>query len=190
MKPQLLDRYEGLLRERALPLGLIARSDAGMLRARHIDDSLRAVRAVREADRRCFDLGSGAGLPGIPLAIALPDRRFLLIESRRRRVGFLELAVDLLGLRNVEVVPERVESVGELVSSGGLEPADVATARAFAPIERSWPLARPLLRPGGRLVYFAGERLSDPEGAARRAGADGEIAVLDSSAPLVIMGWR
>ncbi|HEX6262522.1 MAG TPA: 16S rRNA (guanine(527)-N(7))-methyltransferase RsmG [Actinomycetota bacterium] len=185
-----LDEYEELLRSRALPMGLIAASDAENLRERHIDDSLRATQAFREDDARCFDLGSGAGLPGIPLAIALPGREFVLIESRRRRAGFLELAIDLLKLENVRVLPDRVESVGERVRAGRTAPADLATARAFASLERSWRAAAPLLRPGGRLVYFGGRGLEDPVGAARSAGVDGEISVLDSSSPLVIMGRR
>lgn len=188
MKP--LEEYEELLRSRAIPMGLIASSDEGMLRERHILDSLRAVRAVREADTRCFDIGSGAGLPGIPLAIALPDREFVLIESRKRRAGFLELAVEVLELRNVEILPQRVESVGERVRAGDLAPADLATSRALAPLDYSWRLAEPVLRPGGRLVYFGGAGLEDPEAAARRAGVHGEVLVLDSWAPLVIMGRR
>lgn len=187
--PRLLEAFEELLVSRAIPMGLISATDRGVLRERHIEDSLRAARAFRDEDARCFDLGSGAGLPGIPLAIALPDRDLVLIESRRRRAGFLELAIEHLGLQNVEVLPERVESVGERVAAGELAPADVGTARALAPIDRSWRLAMPLLRPGGRLVYFAGEGLADPEAAALEAGAD-EVLVLDSSAPLVIMGRR
>lgn len=188
--PEPLRAFEELLLSRAIPMGLVSASDKEALWDRHIDDSLRAAEAFREEDRRCFDLGSGAGLPGIPLAIALPDRDLVLIDSRRRAVAFLELAVDRLGLENVQVLPDRIESVGAEVAAGGLLPADVATARALAPIDRSWRLAAPLLRSGGRLVYFAGEGLTDPEVAARRAGADGELLVLDSWTPLVIMGRR
>lgn len=188
--PELLRIFEELLLSRAIPMGLVSASDREVLWDRHIVDSLRAAEAFRAEDRRCFDLGSGAGLPGIPLAIALPDRDLVLIESRRRGVAFLELAVDRLGLANVQVLPDRIESVVGEVAAGRLAPADVATARALAPIDRSWRLAAPLLRPDGRLVYFAGEGLADPEAAARRAGADGEILVLDSWAPLVIMGRR
>lgn len=185
----MLRAFEELLLSKAIPMGLISASDGPVLRERHIADSLRAAEAFRDEDARCFDLGSGAGLPGIPLAVALPDRDFVLIESRSRRVGFLELAIERLGLGNARVLRDRVEAVGERVAAGGITPADVATARAFAPIDRSWKLAAPLLRPGGRLVYFAGEGLADPEAAARGAGAE-EVLVLDSSAPLVIMGRR
>ena len=168
---------------------MISRADAPFLRSRHIDDSLRAVAAFREGDSHAYDIGSGAGLPGLVLAIALPDRRFTLIEPRARRAAFLELAVERLELPNVEVAVAPVEEVARRVRAGDAPSADVATARAFAPLERAWPAARSLLRPGGRLVYFAGEGLRDPLREAERVGG-GEATVklvLDSPAPLVIM---
>jgi 16S rRNA (guanine527-N7)-methyltransferase len=171
--------FEALLLEKAVPLGFVARSDEGRIRERHILDSLRAALEVQSVDRRALDLGSGAGLPGIVLAIAVPDLRVGLVESQRRRVGFLELAVERLELRNAEVVPRRAEE---------LEPgsADLCTARAFAPPDRAWQVAKPLLAAGGRLVYFAGE-------GALQAPTDAAIvstrpSPLESAGPLVIMG--
>lgn len=186
---RMLQRYEDLLRERAVPLGMISRADAPHLRARHIDDSLRAAAAFRNRDARAHDIGSGAGLPGLVLAIALPDREFTVIEPRARRAAFLELAVERLELPNVEVAATPVAEVARRIRAEEAPPADVATARAFAPLARAWPAARALLRPGGRLVYFAGEGMQDPRGEAERVGG-GEAAVellLDSPAPLVIM---
>jgi 16S rRNA (guanine527-N7)-methyltransferase len=181
-----LEAFAALLERRAVSLGLVAESDRDRVWERHIQDSLRATEAFRPEDRLGYDLGSGAGLPGIVLACALPDRRFRLIEPRRKAVAFLELAVERLGLTNVEALGIRAEDVDQ--------PADVVTARAFAPPDRSWAAARRLLRSGGRLVYFAGERLGDPEGLARRfPEPPDEVEVLgpvDSSAPLVIMSRR
>jgi len=154
-----LAEYESLLRSRAVPFGLVAESDADRVGERHIRDCLRAAAMLLEGDALACDIGSGAGLPGLVLAIARPEVRFVLLEPKQRAVGFLELAVDRLGLSNVEVRAERIEDVD-------LE-ADVATARAFGSLERSWQAAVPVLRPGGRLIYFAGEGLEDPEGAAR-----------------------
>lgn len=125
---------------------------------RHILDSLRAAPLISAADRLVYDLGSGAGLPGIVLAIVHPGCRFVLVESRARKAAFLELAIERLGVPNAEPGLGRVEDL----SAG----ADAATARAFAPLEKSWRLACPLLRPGGRLIYFAGAGLRDPQGAA------------------------
>jgi 16S rRNA (guanine527-N7)-methyltransferase len=171
------------LRDRAIPIGLVAESDRERLWERHIEDCLRATFAFRPEDRIAYDLGSGAGLPGIVLACALPDRRFRLVEPRRRAIAFLELVLERLGLENVEIVRSRADEVDE--------PADVVTARAFAPPDRAWAAARRLLRPGGRLVYFAGARLKDPEALARALPEPpAEVEVIGdvaSVAPLVIM---
>jgi 16S rRNA (guanine527-N7)-methyltransferase len=180
-----LQAYANLLAERALHLGLVAESDRDRLWPRHIEDSLRATEAFRDSDRVAYDLGSGAGLPGIVLACALPDRRFLLVEPRRRAVAFLELAVERLALENVEILSTRAEDLGG--------PVDVVTTRAFAPLDRAWSSAFRLLRPGGRLVYFAGEEMEDPATRARgieRPEPPAEVELVervDSGPPLVIM---
>lgn len=142
--------YETLLRERALPAGMVGRRDAPWLRERHILDCLRAVQAVEATDRTAADLGSGAGLPGIVVATVLPELRVALVERRRRRAGFLELAVERLGLENVEIVVAELDRLDLRV--------DLCFARALAPPSDTWRLAAPLLAPGGRLVYFAGKR--------------------------------
>ena len=150
-----LDRllaYARLLAERAVPLGMISKADAGRILERHVLDSLRAVSIISEREPGAVvDLGSGAGLPGIPLAIACRGTRFTLAEARSKRAAFLELVVERLGLDAVRVHPDRTDS---------LESAsfDMATARAFAQPDRAWELARPLLAPGGALVLFAGAR--------------------------------
>jgi 16S rRNA (guanine527-N7)-methyltransferase len=181
----LLKAYASLLSEKAVPLGLVAESDRDRLWERHIEDCLRATAAFRPEDRVAYDLGSGAGLPGIVLACALPDRTFRLVEPRRRAAAFLELAVERLRLENVELLITRAEELDE--------PADVATARAFAPLDRAWSAAHRLLRPGGRLVYFAGGGMKDPAVHARsmispEPPAEVEVVErVDSGAPLVIM---
>ncbi|MGH2723581.1 MAG: 16S rRNA (guanine(527)-N(7))-methyltransferase RsmG [Actinomycetota bacterium] len=179
----LLGRYTLLLEERAVPLGLISASDGGRIWTRHVLDCLRAAPLVRDYDRLAYDLGSGSGLPGLVLAIACPWCRFVLVEARARRAGFLELAVQQLGLSNVEVAPRRAEEPSE--------PADLATSRAFAPLSRAWEIAHPLLRPGGRLIFFAGAAATDPEVAARSlspAPASVEMARdVATSSPMVIM---
>jgi 16S rRNA (guanine527-N7)-methyltransferase len=176
-------QYETLLRERAIPLGIVARSDSDRVYARHVLDSLRAAPLFRITDRLAYDLGSGAGLPGIPLAIAVPGARFTLAESRSKRVAFLELVLEELGLSNVHVHA----GAAEKLEAG----ADVVTARAFAPLEEAWPLAASLLRKGGRLIYFAGGAHGDPERNAREVtGPHRSVRVekvLETSSPLVMM---
>ena len=143
-----LGDFAATLRARALPLGLIGESDSGRIWDRHVMDSLRGLACMRATDGTVADLGSGAGLPGIPLAIALPRVRFTLVEPRRRRAAFLEAVVQDLGLSNVVVAPVRAQEVSPGV--------DVCLARALASPETSWRWAAPLLGPGGRLLYWAG----------------------------------
>jgi 16S rRNA (guanine527-N7)-methyltransferase len=174
-----LRRFEELLVDRAVPLGAISRSDSARIRERHTLDSLRAVPIVDGVDEAA-DLGSGAGLPGVVVAIALPQVRMLLIERRPQRAAFLELAVEDLGLSNAAVVAGRVEDVPGDV--------DVALARAFAPIGEAWARALRILRPGGRLVYFAGAGSATPEPPAGSAIQSVlRTPVLESAGALVIM---
>jgi 16S rRNA (guanine527-N7)-methyltransferase len=173
--------FEEILADRAVRLGLIARSDQGRIRPRHVMDCLRAVVAVRPEDDLAHDLGSGAGLPGIVVAIACPALRVALVEPRKARVAFLELAVERLELRNASVVPRRIQEVTEV--------ADLCFARAFAPLDAAWEAALPRLRTGGRLVYFAGA--SSPRAEAlpgARSVQVVETPVLESAGPLIIMG--
>lgn len=172
-----LARYEDLLRERGADLGLVAEGDLPRLRDRHVLDSLRAAPLVPRRARRLCDLGSGAGLPGVVLAIALPSVAVVLSEVRRGRVGFLELVVDELRLSNVEVVPGRIEDLRGIF--------DVCTARAFAPPLEAWRVAERLLSPGGRLLYWAGRRF-DPSGIPARIELSSSPA-LARSGPVVIM---
>jgi 16S rRNA (guanine527-N7)-methyltransferase len=173
-----LIRFEQLLLDRAIPLGMVSRSDTSRIRERHILDSLRAAPIVQEDDLAA-DLGSGAGLPGVVIAIALPRLRMLLVERRPRRAAILELVVEELGLSNATVFAGRVVELPERV--------DVALARAFAPPEEAWAQARQVLRPGGRLVYFAGAATAIPAAPEGSAMLEVQRPVLESSGALVIM---
>jgi 16S rRNA (guanine527-N7)-methyltransferase len=164
-----LEVYSALLRDRAVPLGMISRADAPRLLERHVIDSLRASPLLGELRARsAVDLGSGAGLQGIPLSVAHPEIGFVLAEPRSKRAAFLELVVERLRLDNVEVYHGRAETLGP----GRF---DVATARALAPPPETWAIARPLLRPGGSLVLFAGAKeqlpMDLPDAADVRAAA-------------------
>jgi 16S rRNA (guanine527-N7)-methyltransferase len=173
-----LAAYEDLLRRHAVPLGLVSAGDAHRLRERHVLDCLRAVPLLSRKARTLADLGSGAGLPGVVLAIARPDLSVSLVEPRRRAVAFLELVADALELGGVSILPRRAEAVEARF--------DVVTARALAPAARSWALAERLLASGGRVLYWAGARF-DP------AGVDAAVRLVPASAlaragPLAIMG--
>lgn len=177
-----LIRFEGLLRGVAVQRGFISPRDADRLFERHVLDSARAALGVREGDGRAVDAGSGAGLPGIPIAIARPQLEVTLVEPRQARIAFLELAVERLDLRNVRVTRGRVESLEA-------EAFDVAFARAFAPLHDAWARLRGALAPSGRLVFFAGSSTEIP------LTLDGAVSiqvrrvpVLATSGPLIIIG--
>lgn len=175
-----LEAFETLIRERAIPLGMVASADGERLRERHIQDSLRAATVVSPTDRTAYDLGSGAGLPGIVVAIARPDLRMTLVESRRPRAAFLQLVIDRLGLSRTVVRNDRVEALSD--------PVDLCFSRAFARVGVAWRAADRLLVPGGRLVYFAGERFDRSELPAGVASTFVTTSALARSGPLVIMG--
>jgi 16S rRNA (guanine527-N7)-methyltransferase len=183
-------RFTGLLVSRAVPLGLVSRSDSSRLLERHVLDSLRASSVISDRDRKVADLGSGAGLPGVVLAVSFPQSSVTLIEPRERAAGFLELVADRLGLSNVTIAMVPAEDV-----AAGMA-VDVVTARAFGPLQRSWAVAWPILRSGGRMVYFAGRRMARPEETARSIRRPQPAAAVDlargleSSTPLVIMTRR
>jgi 16S rRNA (guanine527-N7)-methyltransferase len=175
-----LDRFEKLLAERAAPSGMISAGDTRHLRERHIVDSLRAAPLLGAPTGAVADLGSGAGLPGIPLAIVRPDLRFRLVDIRRRRIAFLELASDSLGLSNVDVMQLRIERLAP--------PIDVCLARAVADPISAWRLARPLLSSSGRLLYWAGRGFDVASGAPKGARISvSAFPGLADAGPVVIM---
>jgi len=128
--------------------GLIGPLELPRLWSRHILNS--AIVAPLLHSGVVGDVGSGAGLPGLVLAIARPDVSFVLIEPMERRVAWLTEQVDELGLQNVSVVRARAEEVRLS------EPLDQVTARAVSAFRKLLPLTAPLLRDGGELVLMKG----------------------------------
>ena len=127
----------------------------------HLRDSLSglAVPALREAGE-IVDIGSGAGFPGLPLAMARPEARFTLIDSVARKADFIREAVGALGLENVTAIATRSEQLG---AGSGREAFEVATARAVAPLSALAELASPLLCDGGVLIAWKGDREREEE---------------------------
>ncbi len=122
----------------------------------HFLDSLSCLTVLPDMPGLALvDVGSGAGLPGIPLKIARPDIRLTLVEASRRRVAFLELVAMQLGLE-VDVLHGRAEEVAR--QTGHRETYDVVTARAAAPMERLAGMCLPFLRVGGIAVLPKGPR--------------------------------
>jgi 16S rRNA (guanine527-N7)-methyltransferase len=150
-----LAAYAALIRRWAPRLDLVSPRDLSRLEERHIRDSLRAEALLDELPPGpCADLGSGAGLPGVPLAIARPDRHWTLIEPRRRRAAFLEEVVRELAL-DASVVAKTAEECAE--DEALRERHVLVTARAVASPDVIRPLADPLLAGGGVTLVFRGE---------------------------------
>ncbi|HEX4563259.1 MAG TPA: 16S rRNA (guanine(527)-N(7))-methyltransferase RsmG [Solirubrobacteraceae bacterium] len=133
----------------------------------HIADSLVGleVEAVAKAET-IADVGSGAGFPGLPLAVALPGADVRLVESQRRACEFIERTCTAAGVANAHAVRARAEGWRE-----GVRAHDAVLARALAPQPVVLEYAAPLLRPGGALVDWRGRRSREEEEAARAAAA-------------------
>lgn len=142
----LLERYAGLLAGEGVLRGLIGPREVPRLWDRHLLNCALLSPWV-EPDCSVVDLGSGAGLPGLVLAIVRPDLRVTLVEPMARRVAFLEEVRDELGL-SVEIVRGRAEECGREF--------DVVTARALAPLPKLLGLGMPLVRSGGELLAMKG----------------------------------
>ena len=128
--------------------GLLGPREAARIWERHLLNSA-ALAPFLDQGVEVVDLGSGAGLPGIPLWLARPDLSVTLVEPLARRANFLRETVALLGLP-IEVVQCRAEDVPPAS-------ADAVVARALAPMERLIPMAVPALRPGGSLLALKGQ---------------------------------
>jgi 16S rRNA (guanine527-N7)-methyltransferase len=149
------------LARRGEELGLIGPLELPRLWTRHILNSA-LVAPLLEAGASVGDVGSGAGLPGLVLAIARPDVTMTLIEPMERRCDWLRGEADRLGLENVRVVRARAEDVAdELV-------LDQVTARAVSALSKLIPLTVPLVRSGGQLILMKGARVDDEVAAARK----------------------
>jgi 16S rRNA (guanine527-N7)-methyltransferase len=155
------EHYARLLAGPAVARGLIGPHEVPRLWERHLLNSA-AVAELIPPRGSLVDLGSGAGLPGIVLALLLPEATVTLLEPMLRRVTFLTECVQALGLANTEVCRGRAEDLAGQLS------ADVVTARAVAPLDRLAALALGLVRPGGTVLAIKGAGAPREVAAARR----------------------
>lgn len=166
---ELAERFATLLHEHGVRRGLIGPRELDRLWERHLLNSA-VLTELLPPECRVIDVGSGAGLPGIPLAIARPDLHLILLEPMARRVTWLQEVIAELDL-TAEVVRGRAE---EGPVRERLADQDAVTARAVAPMERLAKWCLPLLRPGGRLLAMKGataqEELERDAAAIRKAG--------------------
>jgi len=175
-----LARYLALLFRANQSFNLTSEADASNAWSRHILDSLTLLPLLAHLPERAriIDIGSGGGLPGIPLAIALPRLRFTLLEATGKKAEFLCAAAKILELRNVSTVHARAE---ELASMGGpAVPAgpggsvhrdsyDAAVARAVGRLSTLAELTLPFVKPGGRALLIKGAKADEELAEATRA---------------------
>jgi 16S rRNA (guanine527-N7)-methyltransferase len=178
-----LRRFAVMLSSQGADLGLVSAADRDRVWSRHVLDSLRVLSCLPPQARSVADVGSGGGLPGIPLAVARPSLPMTLIESRSRRAAFLEMVVSELAIGNARIFHARAEEVPERFGA--------CTARALADPVGTWRLAGPLLQDDGRLLYFAGRSFGQDElDALLAAGVRANIcgsSLFPGSGSLVIM---
>jgi 16S rRNA (guanine527-N7)-methyltransferase len=149
-------RYAEILAGAGVERGLLGPREVDRLWDRHILNSA-AIAELLADNERIADIGSGAGLPGIPLALARPDLRLTLIEPLLRRSEFLREVVDDLGLE-ITIVRGRAEDRSVRQQVGEM---DVVVSRAVASLDKLTKWSVPLLRPDGRMVAMKGERAEE-----------------------------
>lgn len=170
----LAEAYARLLATEGVVRGVIGPREAPRLWERHLLNCAVVAEAVPQGARVC-DIGSGAGLPGIPMALARPDLTVTLVEPLLRRTTFLEEVVAELGLGNVEVVRGRAEELH------GSRRFDVVTSRAVAPLPKLLRWSVPLVRPGGVVLAMKGSSAAD-----ELAGATKELRRLGGTRAEVV----
>lgn len=147
---ELISRYVDILTGRGIEWGLLGPREPERIWSRHILNCA-ALSELLPEGMDVVDIGSGAGLPGLPVAILRPDLQVTLVESLKRRSEFLELAVDELGLG------DRVRVIRGRAEEQKLSP-DVVTCRAVAPLDKLIKWTAPHFLPDGQLIALKGER--------------------------------
>ncbi|MGH9390878.1 MAG: 16S rRNA (guanine(527)-N(7))-methyltransferase RsmG [Vicinamibacteria bacterium] len=175
VKPEalsLLRQYGRLVHDSSASLALISGGDRATIYTRHVLDSLNPIALFGKPPASALDVGSGAGFPGIPLAIVWRDTTVILLESREKKAGFLERAVRELGLGNVRVICARLENDAGDWRAGAV--VDSVFIRAVGDLPHLLGHAARRARPEATWIYFRGA--GTDEGSAISSLAAGGIA--------------
>lgn len=174
-----LERYLDLLTAGNEVMNLTRIGDREEARVAHIADALTLLKHIPAGTKLLADVGSGGGIPGVILGIALPEVRVVLIESTQKKARFLDQTAQELGLRNVEVRAIRAEDAAATGENWGgkvttkrsdlREKCDVVTARAVGAMVYLVEWCLPLARVGGKLLAMKGPRIAEELPAARQA---------------------
>lgn len=161
-----LARYLDLLLKANQTMNLTRIVDRASAEVQHVGDALTALPHLPREAHRLVDVGTGGGVPGIPLAIARPDIKVVLIEATHKKAAFLERAVDDLRLHNVQVICQRAEDAGR----GEMrETFDVAIARAVGTMVWLAEWCLPLVKIGGKMLAMKGPKAAQELPVAQKA---------------------
>jgi len=150
-------RYFELIAEYSRSMNLVGNSEFCNLAVRHLFDSLALYKYLTNHDfKKVVDVGSGAGFPGLALAIFISSVKFTLIESNAKKSNFLKTVIDSIGIRNAVVLNDRAENVGRLAEYR--ENFDAAVARALAKTPTSFELLSPLAKENGYVILYKSRR--------------------------------
>jgi 16S rRNA (guanine527-N7)-methyltransferase len=172
-----LSRYLDLLFEANTRMNLTRIADRPAAELQHVADALTVLPLLPKDAHRLADVGSGGGVPGIPLAIVRPDVQVMLIESTKKKAAFLKEAAAALKLENVAVSEWRAEDVG---NSNSRETFDVVIARAVATMVWLAEWCLPLVKKGGKFLAMKGPKVNDELPEAAKA-----IKLLGGAQPII-----
>lgn len=185
-----LGSYLALLLAMNEAVNLTAITEPSEAWSRHILDALSVLPelASLKEGARVLDVGSGGGVPGIPIAIARPDLRVTMLDATEKKVAFLRAVIERLGLDNAEAVRGRAEELAKPPLAASF---DAVTARAVAKISALLPWTAPFAKRGGRLVLIKGERapieLAEAHKPLRRFRATHERTVTTPTGRVVVL---
>ena len=166
--PERMEIYLRLLKEWNARMDLIADAPDDEILDRHFADSLMTLKAGLVPDHaRWIDVGTGAGFPGLPLAMAKPDIMITLMDAQQKRLNFLQAVIDETGINNAVTVHARAEEGAR--NPEFREQFDIASARAVAPLNTLTEYLLPFVRIGGAALCWKGPALQDELEAGRRS---------------------
>lgn len=167
--PEQLARYHAMLMDWNTRMDLTAVTEEAEMLDRHYVDSLMplAIPGLMPLGGRLIDVGTGAGFPGLPLAMACPEMQVTLLDAQQKRLTFLQAVVDELGLKNVTLVHARAEDGARMTALR--EQFDLAVARAVASTAVLAEYLLPYVKVGGGALCWKGPALSEELEAGRRA---------------------
>lgn len=179
--------YQERLATTGLERGLIGPREVDRLWDRHIVNSA-ALEGLIPERATVIDVGSGAGLPGIPLALVRPDLKVVLLEPLLRRSVFLQETVDQLG------IADRVSVVRGRAEEKTVPPADIVTARAVAGLEQLIKWCWPLVKQGGQIVALKGEKaqqeIDEAAPTLRKLGLTATIRSVENTAAVIVSATK